>query len=1418
VSTTTRNPNSLSGVFAENTGADERLCFSGPLVVSSQFTGPAGGPMAFDAVLPLQVPFYFDPAAGHLLVDIKNFTGSGAVPVDAEGTAADGASRVVGLDVNATSGAGDTGADVLLIGYQLATNLVAPVIVAQPQDQSVVAGSTVALTAVAGGTPPLSYQWTFNGADLPGATGSTLVLTNVRTEQSGGYAVVISNPAGAVTSRVARLTVYPPPGMQVVVPAGLERREGDGGSWTLGRSQRIQEAYAARLFPPQPIVITELRLRPDAGLGAAFSTTISNFEVRLSTTTRNPDGLNSVFAENTGTDERLCFSGPLVVSSQFTGPTGGPEAFDAVVPLQAPFFYDPAAGHLLVDIKNYTGSGAVPVDAEGVATDGASRVVGLDVNAPSGSRDTGADVLQIVYQPAVTNPPALVVPAGLAEREGNGASGTLDVSHRLQEAYAASLFPPEPILITELRFRPDASLGRAFTAMVSHVEFRLSTTLRPADGLSSTFANNIGPDEGLVFAGALEVSSKFSGPAGGPKGFDIVLPLATPFRYDPAAGNLLLDMKNFSGSGACKLDAEGAGGDGASRVLALNVNASVGSADWAADVLQIIYQPTPPEVPPAIVTQPLDLTVEVGQTATFSVTATGTPPPTYQWRFEGADLAGATEATLILTNVQPSQAGVYSVVVSNSAGWVVSAGAQLTVEPASLARHDLSRDFSLASNPNGVWTYGYAGALSGPFTAFSFSKTAYDDYGLPVEVWARNNFSTPQVNHNATTRTNSIDGGQGLFPPGTVWFYPGPEGTPDNFGVIRFTAPAGGSGQYAVRCAVLPAYAVTLQGDTDFHVVKNGMEVFGVELSGTAGSGYTNTLDLADGDTVDFVIGRGADGLLRGSSLKIEAMLALVSTNPVAPSIVVPPQSQTVLAGSDVTFTVQAGGTPPLAYQWLFNGSAIPGATEAALVLNNVQPGQAGTYAVRVSNGAGTVTSADAVLTVRLPPSLLRVGTVTARSGAVVAVPVEILAQGIENALGFSLGFDPTKLAFMGAALAEGLPHDATLLVNANEAAAGRVGLAMALAPEATLARGTQVVVIVTFDVAPLLTPTSIPVQFGDAPITRRVSDAQAQALPANYVDGAVVIAVVEFEGDAAPRPTGDQALDVLDWVQVGRFAAGLDEVLAAEFQRVDCALRVTLGNGVISLTDWVQAGRYAAGLDPLTLAGGPTGPAGPAPLAVPRKSQAVTPRVLQLPEAGVPAGGSVSLPVLFQALGNENGLGFSVLFDATRLSFTGAAKGAAVSAATLQVNATQAAAGRVGVMLALPAGAVMTAGPTTVVQLDFTAAANASGSNVLAFGDAPILCEVSDAAAGVLPCAYAAGLISFGEAIPPGPPLTAARAGSYLMLYWPASAVDFELEATAGLPGSGWSRVPVTPVQIGDQKVVTLDLAGGQRYFRLRK
>jgi pimeloyl-ACP methyl ester carboxylesterase len=86
-----------------------------------------------------------------------------------------------------------------------------------------------------------------------------------------------------------------------------------------------------------------------------------------------------------------------------------------------------------------------------------------------------------------------------------------------------------------------------------------------------------------------------------------------------------------------------------------------------------------PQVIPAITTQPVSQSIQASSNVTFSITASGTSPLKYQWRFNGNLIPAATNTSLSRTNVQFVNAGGYSVVVTNGYGSVTSAVAQLTV-------------------------------------------------------------------------------------------------------------------------------------------------------------------------------------------------------------------------------------------------------------------------------------------------------------------------------------------------------------------------------------------------------------------------------------------------------------------------------------------------------------------------------------------------------------------------------------------------------------------------------------------------------------------------------------------------------------------------------------------------------------------
>src|SRR5947208_16955102 len=94
----------------------------------------------------------------------------------------------------------------------------------------------------------------------------------------------------------------------------------------------------------------------------------------------------------------------------------------------------------------------------------------------------------------------------------------------------------------------------------------------------------------------------------------------------------------------------------------------------------------PPAVMPSIATQPTNQTVTVGQTATFTVVATGTAPLSYQWQKNTTAISGATSASYTTpATTSADNSAKFVVVVSNTAGSVTSNAATLTVNSAATA-------------------------------------------------------------------------------------------------------------------------------------------------------------------------------------------------------------------------------------------------------------------------------------------------------------------------------------------------------------------------------------------------------------------------------------------------------------------------------------------------------------------------------------------------------------------------------------------------------------------------------------------------------------------------------------------------------------------------------------------------------------
>jgi GH25 family lysozyme M1 (1,4-beta-N-acetylmuramidase) len=152
-------------------------------------------------------------------------------------------------------------------------------------------------------------------------------------------------------------------------------------------------------------------------------------------------------------------------------------------------------------------------------------------------------------------------------------------------------------------------------------------------------------------------------------------------------------------------------------------------------------------VPPIITLQPQNKLNSVGDCPRFVVSASGTPPFSYQWRFNGTNLSGATLNTCTLTNVQFSQSGNYSVVITNAGGSVTSVVAALVVITPTTLFQD---NFDGFVSPSTITSAGTANGYKLFFGAASGSQDFTATFGFDYSTATRH-LSIPSAPRSSGT-------------------------------------------------------------------------------------------------------------------------------------------------------------------------------------------------------------------------------------------------------------------------------------------------------------------------------------------------------------------------------------------------------------------------------------------------------------------------------------------------------------------------------------------------------------------------------------------------------------------------------------------------------------------------------------------
>jgi hypothetical protein len=414
------------------------------------------------------------------------------------------------------------------------------------------------------------------------------------------------------------------------------------------------------------------------------------------------------------------------------------------------------------------------------------------------------------------------------------------------------------------------------------------------------------------------------------------------------------------------------------------------------------------DIAPAITNQPQSQRLVVGQVATFSVSATGSPAPKYQWRFNGGNIPGATASAYSRMNIQLNDAGSYSVQLTNSQGSVVSSNAVLTVTTnivftltATAGSGGTVTSYpeqeTYASNAVVVLT-----ANANPGSAFTGWSGDASGTQNPLTITMVKNTSVGAtfLTTNSGAEEMIVESRSGGLNFGSY--------TDSSFSDSTLKSGAPGCGDQALGSRYATATAATI-------TITPGLQHAGgtylLEVTHGSATSISKTITVKATLTGgSFAAPGGAAASVWTTAFRsptaniwqpvgtftlnpgvLQPTLRFTTTNTdlsgtsrfysdayrltlqaAPPTIATAPASQSVAVGSSVTFAVSATGTAPLTYQWLRNGTNLSGARASSYSVINATPSDVGAYKVIVASLYGGVTSSNAVLTVFNPrPNIL---------------------------------------------------------------------------------------------------------------------------------------------------------------------------------------------------------------------------------------------------------------------------------------------------------------------------------------------------------------------------------------------------------------------------------------------------------------
>jgi hypothetical protein len=392
----------------------------------------------------------------------------------------------------------------------------------------------------------------------------------------------------------------------------------------------------------------------------------------------------------------------------------------------------------------------------------------------------------------------------------------------------------------------------------------------------------------------------------------------------------------------------------------------------------------PDEIRPAITEHPSQQTIAVGGTAVLTATVTGKPAPTYKWESivdrKWTAVKGATSATLLITNVKPSDATNYRVIATNASGSATSRTVKVNVLDIPVITEQPS-DTSLQLGKGGKL---YAVVEGSPKIEYEWFKDG-QSLGLSKgNIWDIPSDATQQ-SHGGTysfVATNSV--GQAASATFTLSIIE----------VAAITAHPVSAGVTQGQPASL-SLTTTGGGDIAYQWYKydpDSRQYFPVN-GATSATLAIQAMSQADAGTYKAMATNGASTLFSKPAILDLQTLPAFSTHPASLA-----QDE----GTNATFEALATGQPQPKYQWqkYDPGSAqwldLPRMDKPTLAIGRSDRAHSGKYRAIATNPAGSATSKDATLTVYYKPVVTQdPQATTANEGT--STTLSVLAQALDN-------------------------------------------------------------------------------------------------------------------------------------------------------------------------------------------------------------------------------------------------------------------------------------------------------------------------------------------------------------------------------------------------------------------------------------